>query len=63
MLKWLSKLPPNKRRAREIQEKSRHVEIAIRRYKNMEAEVRKEIEENHIAKLLIYEKGGSCGES
>lgn len=58
LVKWLmKKLPVHQEKAKEIMEQSDKNRITIARYKNINRELQIVIEQNHVAKHLIYDKG------
>jgi len=56
---WLRRLPVHRRKESELNAASHRVRIAIDRYKDIDAEIQREIERNHIARNLLYDKGGA----
>ena len=57
--KWLQRLPIVREERANLNQASREVSVAITRYKDMSRELQTEVERNHFAKYLIYEKGQS----
>jgi hypothetical protein len=55
--KLLDRLPAHRRTAEQTQETTERVTYAIQRYHSLEQVLKDEIERNHIAKKLIYDRG------
>jgi hypothetical protein len=53
----LNRLPAHKQAAEKTQETTERVTYAIQRYHSLEQVLKDEIERNHIAKKLIYDRG------
>lgn len=57
--KWLQRLPVVQHERANLNHASGRVSLSIARYKDMARELQVEVERNHFAKYLIYEKGQS----
>lgn len=56
--KWINRLIPRHRdKESELDQASRRVSLSISRYRNLSQEIQAEIERNHFAKYLVYDRG------
>lgn len=55
--RFLDRLPAHKENAKQVAETTERVTFALGRYHTLEKTLKKEIEENHIANRLLYDRG------
>ncbi|MNN74593.1 hypothetical protein D3C81_1908060 [compost metagenome] len=60
--KWINRLIPRHRdKACELDQASSSVSLSIDRYRDLSHEIQAEIERNHFAKYLVYDRGEQHG--
>ena len=62
ILKWIKRLLPtgqDREKERELQTVKLKASLAMERYSECSTEIKSKIEQNHFARYLVYEKGGS----
>lgn len=56
--KWINRiLPRHRNKESELDKASNRVSLSISRYRNLSQEIQAEIERNHFAKYLVYDRG------
>ncbi|WP_337033187.1 hypothetical protein [Paenibacillus illinoisensis] len=64
ILKWIKRLLPTgqdrEKEREQLQAITHRAFLAIERYSECSEEIKSKIEQNHIARHLIYDKGGSA---